>query len=200
MILSADTRLRDLTFTVLDFETTGTVKGFISLPWQLGAVLIRNQTLTLSEGNFDTLLHVPDDYPFSKHAPGNHANRRTAIADAPDFSDIWPLLNTQLTETIPVAHNAATERTLLARVAPMTHYPIWIDTLHLTRKIYPSLPSFTLENILAALGLGENVNLLVPGRKAHDAYYDAVACATLLLHILSLPGWANLTLEQLNQL
>lgn len=189
-------RLRDFTFTVLDFETTGTVKGFISRPWQLGAVLVRNQKIEPLEGRFDTLLRVPADYPFSKQAPGTYATQRATIALAPEMETIWPALHTQLSATLPVAHNAATERNILARFAPLTHYNVWVDTLFLTRKIYPTLPSFALDNIIPTLGLEQPLKQLVPGRAPHDAYYDAVACALLLIHLLSLPGWSDLTLEE----
>ena len=111
MGIPLDTPLTELTFTVLDFETTGTVKGFISRPWQLGAVLMRGTTLSLTDGCFDTLLRVPEDYPFSKHAPGTYVAQRAAIASAPEMQTIWPALHSQLSTTIPVAHNAATERT-----------------------------------------------------------------------------------------
>jgi DNA polymerase III epsilon subunit-like protein len=200
MDYSPNTPLNELTFTVLDFETTGTVKGFISRPWQLGAVLVRGTQLSLTEGCFDTLLRVPEDYPFSKYAPGTYAAQRAAIATAPDILTVWPALHAQLSCTIPVAHNAATERTQLARLAPMTRYPHWVDTLTLSRKIYPSLTSFALDDLIPALGLTPQLQQLVPNRAPHDAYYDAVACALLLIHILSLPGWSTLTLGDLQTL
>lgn len=189
-----ETPLSELTFTVLDFETTGTVKGFKSLPWQLGAVTVRQLVLEMKEGGFDTLMRVPADYPFSKRAPGTHAMRRMEIAAAPEAMVVWQALDQQLQRTVPVAHNAATERNVLARLAPMTQYPHWVDTLTLARKIYPGLPSYALDDLIPTLGLLDSLQRLVPGRAPHDAYYDAVACALLLIHLLSLPGWKSLTL------
>jgi DNA polymerase III epsilon subunit-like protein len=121
---------------------------------------------------------------------------RHEIATAPEAQDVWQALHSVLSRTIPVAHNIGTERNVLARLAPMTRYPYWLDTLKLVRKVYPTLPSFALDDVIPALGLEPLLRELVPGRDAHDAYYDAVACALLLTHLLALPGWRDLTLAE----
>jgi DNA polymerase III epsilon subunit-like protein len=196
MPYSPETPLSEITFTVLDFETTGTVKGFECLPWQLGAVTATLQKGLLDAPTFDTLMRVPMDHRFSGRAPGRHAQLRAEIATAPTAQALWQPLHAALATTIPVAHNAATERNVLARLAPMTHYPYWLDTLRLVRKAYPTLTSYALDDIIPVLGLEAHLRHLVPGRDPHDAYYDAVACALLLLHLLALPGWRELTLAE----
>lgn len=185
------------TFTAIDFETTGTVKGYTSLPWQLGTATLSAGTIDPGAPHFDTLLFVPPDHPFSGKAPGNPEARRAALAEAPAFHEIWPALHRQLAATVPLAHNAATERTVLARQAPLTHYPYWVDTLPLARKIYPGLPSYALDDLIPQLGLQDVLTAALPGRAPHDARYDAYACALLLQHLLSLPGWNTLTLAEL---
>jgi DNA polymerase III epsilon subunit-like protein len=197
MPYSPETPLSELTFTVLDFETTGTVKGFECLPWQVGAVTVSAQNgLLLDAPHFDTLMRVPLGHPFSGRAPGRHAQLRAEIALAPTAQEVWLKLHAALSTTIPVAHNAATERNVLARLAPMTQYPYWLDTLRIVRKAYPSLKSYALDDIIPVLGLEPQLRALVPGRDPHDAYYDAVACALLLIHLLALPGWGALTLAE----
>ena len=191
------TPARNATFLALDFETTGTVRGYPCLPWQLGAVSLIGGKVDLAAPRFDTLLQVPADWPFSKHAPGTHRSNREAIAAAPAFSDVWPSLHAQLSRAIPVAHNAGTERGVLAKAAPMTVYPLWVDTLPLARAIWPGLGDYTLESLIPALGLQPRLTELVPNRAPHDAYYDAVACGLLLELILSLPGWSDAPLELL---
>ncbi len=193
----AEVLTRQCEFTVLDFETTGVVKGFKSLPWQLGAVTVRAGALDLGAPSFDTYLRVPENYPFSKHAPGEHRANRLAIAHAPEAMDVWQHLHARLSVTVPVAHNAGTERNILLKLAPMTRYPYWVDTLSLTRRVYPGLTSYALEDLLPTLCLQERLSALVPGRAPHDAYYDAVACALLLEHLLALPGWSNACLADL---
>jgi DNA polymerase III epsilon subunit-like protein len=196
MAYSPETPLSEITFTVLDFETTGTVKGFECLPWQLGAVTATIAGIHFDAPRFDTLMRVSLEHPFSGRAPGRHALLRHEIATAPEAQDVWQALHSVLSRTIPVAHNIGTERNVLARLAPMTRYPYWLDTLKLVRKVYPTLPSFALDDVIPALGLEPLLRELVPGRDAHDAYYDAVACALLLTHLLALPGWRDLTLAE----
>lgn len=185
------------TFTAIDFETTGTVKGYTSLPWQLGTATLSAGIIDPGAPHFDTLLFVPPEHPFSKHAPGNPAQLRAALQEAPAFHEVWPALHQQLAATIPLAHNAATERTVLARQAPLTRYPYWVDTLPLARKIYPGLPSYALDDLIPQLGLQDELTAVFPDRAPHDARYDAYACALLLRHLLSLPGWKTLTLAEL---
>lgn len=193
-MIAPDTPARDAPFTALDFETTGVVKGFSSLPWQLGAVSLQDGRI---EARFDTYLRVPENYPFSKHAPGEHRANRAAIAAAPEALDVWSRLHPLLAATVPVAHNIAAERTILTRLAPLTHYPLWIDTLRLVRQAYPTLPSHALEHLIPALDLQPALDALIPDRAPHDALYDAAACALLLRHLLSLPGWDALSLADL---
>ncbi|HIV09910.1 MAG TPA: hypothetical protein IAC79_07350 [Candidatus Spyradenecus faecavium] len=193
-MIAPDTPARDVPFTALDFETTGVVKGFESLPWQLGAVSLQGGRV---ETALDTYLRVPADYPFSRHAPGEHRAHRDAIAAAPAALDVWARLHPLLAATVPVAHNIAAERTILTRLAPLTRYPLWVDTLRLSRQAYPSLPSHALERLIPALGLRPALDALIPGRAPHDALYDAAACALLLRYLLSLPGWDALTVADL---
>lgn len=181
----------------LDFETTGKVRGFPSLPWQLGAVILRGGRIDLAAPRFDTYLRVPETWPFSAHAPGEHRANRAAIAAAPEAMEVWPALHARLCAAVPVAHNAATERNVLARLAPMTRYPHWVDTLPLARRAWPGLGDYALESLIPTLGLLPRLQELVPGRAPHDAYYDAVACALLLEHLLAQPGWRTATLADL---
>jgi DNA polymerase III epsilon subunit-like protein len=185
---------REALFTALDFETTGTTRGYKSLPWQLGAVQLRIGEPLSDAPLFDTLIQVPAAHPFSKYAPGKHLEQREAILSAPPFHTLWPDLHAALSTSIPTAHNCATERTMLYHLAPMTRYRYWVDTLLLTKRIYPTLPSYALEDLIPMLGLQPQLSALFPHRAPHDATYDAYGCALLLQHLLSLPGWDKLLL------
>ncbi len=184
-------RVVDAILTVLDFEGTGVVKGYPNEPWQVGMVTMKQGTVC-GEETWESLLRV-GERPFNAHAPGNHAQRRGEIAAAPTLQDLWPSLAPRLLDRPLVAHNVATERGFLQQTAPLHRFAVWIDTLQVARYAYPDAPSHKLEDLLRQLDLEHRVHTLCPGRRAHDALFDAVGCAVLLEHFLSLPGWQDVT-------
>lgn len=178
----------------LDFETTGTVRGWPNEPWQLGWVAIEDGEV-LPETAQDILFQIPFDRPFSPRAPGRWTECRAELAAAPSFQERWPDLAPILIGTPLVAHNAATERTILEKRAPLSPFGPWIDTLKLVRQAWPHLPSYALGDLIAAFGLTEHVNRLCPGRTWHDARYDACAGAVLYCFLLKrLPHLSRNTL------
>lgn len=191
----AYTEARNACFSVVDFETTGAVQGWAVEPWQIGLVRVRCGRVCAGE-SFESLVHV-GDRPFNPHAPGRHAQLRVQLAAAPTSGELWPEWAPWLTCGPIAAHNAGTERSVLARLAPLHRLGPWVDTLMLARRAYPTLASKALEEVVEALGLAARVRALCPGREAHDALYDAYACAVLLEHFLGLPGWERVTVEAL---
>lgn len=186
---------RDLPITMLDFETTGAVPGWPVEPWQVGMVRLRDGRV--AEERYETLLRVAADRPFNPVAPGRHAALRRELAQAPDLPTLWPGLTPWLVGVPLAAHNVGTERAVLERAAPLHRLGPWIDTLRLVRRIYPGLASAALTDVLDALKLRARLDAICPGREAHDALYDAFACALLLEHFLSLPGWERVTVRAL---
>lgn len=172
-----------MVWTVLDFETTGVVKGWPNEPWQLGIVQIENGVV-LPETKWETLFRV-GDRPFSPRAVGRYAEMREELASAPTPMELWPEISKRLCGTPLVAHNCSTERTVLAKMAPMTQFGPWIDTLAYARARYPKLPSHALGDLIDAFGAREEVETLCPGREWHDALYDACACAVLAARFMS---------------
>lgn len=189
-------RAADCEFTVLDFETTGTVPGWPLEPWQMGLVRMHNGCV-VAESGVEYFFHIAPERPFNPQAPGRHARLRDLLSTAPDPLDCWPQLAPLLLGHPLVAHNIGTERTILTQLAPLHRLGPWVDTLQLVRHAYPALPSKSLEEVLAALNLTPRVAELCSERAAHDALYDAFACAVLLEHLLALPGWENVALENL---
>lgn len=189
------TEARCTCFAVIDFETTGSVAGYPVEPWQVGIVRVRDGRVCAEE-RFESLLRV-GDRPFNPRAPGRHAQIRGQLAEAPPPGELWPELAVWLTGLPLTAHNTGTERGVLSRMAPLHWLGPWVDTLMLTRRAYPELASCALEDVVAAFGLEPRVRVLCPGRGAHDALYDAFACAVLLEHFLALPGWEHVTVDAL---
>ena len=189
------TEARLACFAVVDFETTGSVAGYPVEPWQIGVVRVREGKVSEGEA-FESLLRV-GDRPFNPRAPGRHALLRGPLAEAPTPGELWPELALWVTGVPLVAHNVGTERSVLTSMAPLHRMGPWIDTLTLVRHAFPELASKTLEDVVTALGLEARVRALCPGRAAHDALYDAFACAAVLEHFFGLPGWERVTVEAL---
>ncbi len=182
--------IRETCLTVLDFETTGSVPGFDTEPWQIGAVLLQNGRV--SSETFDSLIRVDINRPFNAYAPGDHHKRRDEIAAAPGVSGVWKQLEPWVTGRPLVAHNIAVEKKFLRLMAPMHRFGPWVDTLKLARQAWPGAPTHKLEDLIDGLGLEPRVRERCPSGAPHDALYDAVACAALLEHLLAQPGWENL--------
>ena len=170
-------------FTVIDFETTGAVAGYPNEPWQLGMVEVVGGEVR-PETKWETLFHV-GERPFSPHAVGRYAQMRHLLAAAAPLSELWPGISARLTGTALVAHNASTERSVLTAAAPLACFGPWVDTLKLARRLFPGLPSYALGDLVAAFGLGAQVDAICPGRTWHDALYDACACAVLAARFMS---------------
>lgn len=170
-------------YVALDFETTGTVKGWPNEPWQLGLVVMEDG-VPVAGSQWETYLHVDAERPFSPRAPGRWAELRDQLAAAPTLQEAWPELAARLVGFPLVAHNAATERTMLVKAAPLTPFGPWIDTLQIVRKGWPILRSYALGDLIKTFGLQEAVEALCPGRTWHDALYDACAGAVLLSHVM----------------
>lgn len=179
------------TFCAIDFETTGSVEGYPVEPWQIGvAVWKRGEEPVL----WESLLQV-GPRPFHPRAPGRHARIRAQLEKSPHLKDCLGDLRTHCMGHPMVAHNVATEQGCLRREVPMESFGPWIDTLKLARMAWPALESHTLESLLDTLGLTKQVQQCLPDRAAHDALYDALGSAVLLDHLLSSPGWSEVSLE-----
>ena len=187
--------VRDRDFVVLDFETTGSVEGHPDEPWQIGMVRIRGGRIDHANP-FSSLLRV-GPRPFNAHAPGRHATLRDQLSIAPPLVDLWPDLKDWWLGAPLVAHNAGTERKIVRQAAPIHRPGPWIDTLKLARVAYPNLSSYALEDLLVAFDLIEGVRQMCRDRGPHDAVFDAVGCASLLLFLLELEGWSEAGLEAL---
>lgn len=145
-------------FAAIDFETTGYENGEKNEPWQLGIALVRDlQIVETREFFFGTSL-TPDAEPMMEQ---------------------WDAWHPYLAGRRLVAHNIATERTILTRIAPLTKWGPWTDTLKLAKARYPKLPSYALGDLCEMFGLVPQLE----GRTWHDGLYDAVACAGLASYL-----------------
>lgn len=145
-------------FVAIDFETTGYDSGGKNEPWQLGAAIVSDfKIIETHEWFFGTPL-TPDFEP---------------------LMDQWESFYPVLAGKRLVAHNIACEKTILTRIAPLTKWGPWVDTLKLAKARYPKLPSYALGDLCEMFGCVPQL----PGRTWHDGLYDAVACAMLAMRL-----------------
>lgn len=145
-------------FAAIDFETTGYEDGGRNEPWQLGLALVRDlEIVETREWFFGTSL-TPDFQPLIDQ-----------------WDDFYPYLAGRRL----VAHNIACERTILTRIAPLTKWGPWTDTLKVVKARYPGLPSYKLGDLCEMFGLVPQME----GRTWHDGLFDAVACANLAIKL-----------------
>ena len=111
------------------------------------------------------------------------------LEGAPGYISLWPMINTRLGGKVIVGHNLGTEKRFLGAF-PGHGFGPWVDTLILARECYPGLSDYSLEAVCEVLDITPQVTDIVPGKKWHDALYDAVARAILLRHVVgSLGMW-----------
>ncbi len=193
-------RVTDCELVAIDFECTGSVDAeHPNLPWQIGMVVICGGRVDMSR-TFQSLLRVPAGHPFNPYAPGRRAQQRELLAEAPSMHELWPQIRAMLAGRALVAHHAPTERGLLRQLFPMQQFGAWIDTLAIARRAYPHRPEYKLESLIPDLGLYDVVRERCSGGAPHDAFYDAVACATLLERVLQAPGWNESSVENLSRI
>lgn len=166
-------------YAALDFETAGAAPGETDVPVQIGIACFR-----LGETPELWASYIASSRPVKWNAAKIHGITDETIRFAPSYNSLWPTIKNRLGSHIIVGHNLGTEKRLL-RAFPGHGFGPWLDTLTLSRNCYPGLDNYSLENICDTLRLTEKVSELIPGKKWHDALYDATASAVLLQHIVS---------------
>ena len=176
-------KAREAPFAAIDFESAGTAPGLTDEPVQI-AIVHWSANLPIVALNS----HLCPTRPVTWAAQQVHGISDKQLAHAPRLVDLWPQVRSGLAGRWVVAHGAATEKRFL-RVFPFHGFGPWVDTLALTRAVYPSLPSHALGDALTALGLIEKIAFA--GFRWHDAASDAIASLILLNHLIEAGGLAE---------
>ncbi len=167
--------LASLPFAAIDFESAGAAPGETDQPVQVG--IVRAENLFAPPQCWGS--YIACEHPVRWSASRIHGITAGMLADAPRFSSLWPQLRSMLRGCVVVGHNPATEMRFL-RAFPGHGFAPWLDTLSLCRQALPGLQEHSLGAVCEAMGLTPDINALVPGRRWHDALYDAAASLCLL--------------------
>lgn len=175
-------------FAAIDFESAGVTKGDTDTPIQIGIAVMPGLEIRAVE-SFVSYLHT--DRPVTWQASQVHGITTAHLADAPTLLSLWPEVRARLGGRLVVAHGAGTEKRFL-RAYPMHGFGPWVDTLGLARRFWPGVGGYSLETLIAAGGLQEDLDNICPGRAFHDALYDSVASLLVLRHLILHAGLTEL--------
>ncbi len=172
--------IKNITFTALDFESAGTATGKTDAPIQIGAA-----TIFPDRGNVNAWeSYIYTDKPITWAAQKVHGITKEDLADAPKLMLLWPEIKSRLSGCAVVAHGHGTEKRFL-QAFPGHGFGPWVDTLQLSRAVYPELENHSLSNVCESLRLTTQIDDIVPSKTWHDALYDAVASIVLLRQIIT---------------
>ncbi len=167
--------LAELPFAAIDFESAGAAPGETDQPVQVG--IVRAGTLFAPPHCWTS--YIACERPVRWSAGRVHGITTNMLAEAPNFTALWPQLRELLRGCVVLGHNPATEMRFL-RAFPGHGFAPWLDTLALARQALPTLPDHSLGAVCDALGVTPEVHALVPNRRWHDALFDAAASLVLL--------------------
>ena len=154
-------------YTVFDLETTG-MSPVHNRIIEIGAVRLEHDG---SISTFQTLIHPETTISYQITRLTGITNEM--VANAPTFAEAGKEFMDFIQGSKLVAHNARFDLSFLQEsLSRCPELPLWdngaYDTLILSRKAYPGLPSYSLKNLKHALQLGVEVD-----GTAHRALYDA---------------------------
>ncbi|MBE6367059.1 MAG: 3'-5' exonuclease [Lentisphaerae bacterium] len=166
-------------FTVFDLETT----GMSPVNDRIVEIAALRVEVTGEYSEFHTLLNPGRLIP--RGASRVHHITDDMVANSPRFQHIGHDFLAFARNSTLVAHNARFDLSFLQESLHRCGLPLWggktMDSLLLVRKLYPGLPSYSLQNLRSVLKLDrENDDL-----SAHRAGDDVVWTMRLLELLLS---------------
>ena len=171
-------------FAAIDFESAGLRPGGTEVPVQIGLALMKGAAISAGD-IFESFLATDQEITWS--AQKVHGITRADLAGAPGLTELWPQIKALLAGRWLVAHGAATEKRFL-RAFPFHGFGPWVDTLKLARAVWPDLGSFALGDLVVHCKLEDELRVLHPGFRWHDALSDAAASLVLLRRIIAETG------------
>ncbi len=184
-------KVAEVPFAAIDFESAGSAPGLTDEPVQIAVIHWSGEEI---ETSLNSYLRPSRQVTWS--AREVHGIGDELLVGAPLFVDLWPQVKASLGARWVVAHGAATEKRFL-RVFPFHGFGPWVDTLTLTRAVYPALPSHALSEAVEKLGL--TAQLPTSGFRWHDACSDAIATVVLLRHLIQVTEIGNAPAEILTR-
>jgi exodeoxyribonuclease X len=137
---------------------------------------------------------VRPDEPITPFVRRIHGITNEQVADAPVFAGIEADVRAALDGAAFVAHNAPVDLGVLRRKLAGWEPAEVFDTVRLSRRLHPALPSHRLGALVDAFFLADD---LPDGLTPHRATYDALVTARLFVQLVTMTHTEPLTLEEL---
>lgn len=156
-------------FVVIDFETTGLSYVFDRII-EIAAIRYEN---CIEKDSFISLVNPLMDIP--TEATAIHHITDDMVRDAPCERYLIPQLIEYLSESLIVGHNVSFDLNFLEVAAQRYGYNVkynYIDTLSLSKKLFPGLPNYKLSTIAEYLNM--NTSAL------HRAEHDVAVCTEII--------------------
>lgn len=164
--------LSELSFAVFDFETTGFYADSGDEIIEIGAILVENGAV--SEHTYQTLVNPGRPIPAASTAV--HGIKDEDVGDAPPLSVVLPKFYRFITSRVLVAQNAKFDMSFLLRALERHQLPFRqgfaIDTIGISKMLFPYETSHNLDAIMARLGILRSGDR---HRSLDDARYTAQA-------------------------
>lgn len=159
----------------LDIEGDG---GRPPSPIEIGVVEIHPE----QGAAWSTLVSPPG--PIGRFASRVHGLHDSDMVDAPYPVEVHKDLLRVLDGAMIVGHSIRDDLKVLQRAFPILPGYRAIDTLPMSRQLFPGLPSYSLQAVAAAMGIEARHQ----GRGPHSALYDASLDAELFMRLCAQPG------------
>ncbi len=161
-------------FIAFDLETTGTVPGVDQIV-EIGAVRFNNGAV---ESVFSTL--VDPQKPIPPGATAVNGITDDMVRGKPRIDTLLQSFSEFCENSILVAHNAPFDAGFLTmdikRYEAAAPKGLIIDTLTISRKVFPGLPNYKLGTLVQ--------HLKIPSTGFHRAEEDATYCGNVFLEML----------------
>lgn len=157
-------------YVALDFETANSSPCSAC---SVGISVFEEGTLLHSEVY---LIRPPKEYgSFHWYNIKVHGITRAMVDGAPQFNEVWPLLQPDIEGSVLVCHNAMFDTAVLCKT--LLHFGLtlprcrYVCTVKVAQKIWPALENHKLDTVSSALHIALN---------HHEAGSDALACGMIL--------------------
>ncbi len=167
--------------------------GHTDVPIQVGVAVMHRDAIA-PEGLFRSYIHT--DRPVTWQASRVHGIRKSDLRGAPAMADLWDPLHSLLHGRVIVSHHASTEKRYLG-LFPLHPFGPWVDTLEVSRRLYPGLEDYTLGGLLRLFRIEDELQHLCPDWQYHDACYDAAGALILLRFMVEQANLWSAPLEML---